>query len=208
MLSEAQIERYSRQILLPEVGARGQERLLAARVAVAGAGDAATAAATLLGRAGIGRLDVLDPALVPDDPAPECRVSPDARGGASAEVVVDLAGDRALTARLAAFRRPHVVGVRRGAGAVLLTLLGRPCGACVASEPAGGDAGPLASALGIVLGAAAAAEGLRLLLAERPRARRQVLDLGTGTFATAPVEFRATCRLCGEEEAWVPTRQS
>jgi len=43
MLTDAQIERYGRQIILPEVGGRGQERLLAARVAVAGAGPAATA---------------------------------------------------------------------------------------------------------------------------------------------------------------------
>ncbi len=36
VLSDAQIERYSRQIVLPQVGGRGQERLLAARVTIAG----------------------------------------------------------------------------------------------------------------------------------------------------------------------------
>ena len=36
VLSDAQIERYSRQIVLPQVGGRGQERLLAARLAIAG----------------------------------------------------------------------------------------------------------------------------------------------------------------------------
>ena len=57
MLTDAQVERYSRQIVLPEIGARGQERLLAARVALAG--DAATIALVrmLLERAGIGSLD-------------------------------------------------------------------------------------------------------------------------------------------------------
>ena len=43
-LTDAQIERYSRQILLPEIGGRGQARLLAAHVVLAGAGEAATAA--------------------------------------------------------------------------------------------------------------------------------------------------------------------
>jgi hypothetical protein len=57
MLSEAEIERYSRQIILPEVGGRGQVRWLAARATVGGAGDAARVAATLLERAGVGRVE-------------------------------------------------------------------------------------------------------------------------------------------------------
>ena len=36
MLSEAQIERYSRQIILPQLGGKGQETLLRARVLVSG----------------------------------------------------------------------------------------------------------------------------------------------------------------------------
>jgi hypothetical protein len=48
------IERYSRQILLPEVGGRGQERLLAARLVVTGNGPAAAYAAALLAAAGAG----------------------------------------------------------------------------------------------------------------------------------------------------------
>ena len=36
--SEEQIERYSRHIILPEVGGTGQRKLLAARVLIVGAG--------------------------------------------------------------------------------------------------------------------------------------------------------------------------
>jgi molybdopterin-synthase adenylyltransferase len=54
MLDDAAIERFSRQILLPEVGGRGQERLCATVVTVRGAGDAAAFAATLLQAAGVG----------------------------------------------------------------------------------------------------------------------------------------------------------
>jgi hypothetical protein len=54
MLSDEQVERYSRQILLAEVGGRGQERLLAARVVVHGDGPTAGFAASLLAAAGVG----------------------------------------------------------------------------------------------------------------------------------------------------------
>jgi hypothetical protein len=52
MLTDAAVERYSRQILLPEVGGRGQARLLEARVYVQG-DDAAAVAIDLLERAGV-----------------------------------------------------------------------------------------------------------------------------------------------------------
>jgi len=58
-LTDEQIERYSRQIVLPEVGGRGQQRLLAASVAVVGAGNMGRTAATYLTAAGIGRLAIV-----------------------------------------------------------------------------------------------------------------------------------------------------
>jgi hypothetical protein len=56
MLTDSQIERYSRQIVLPEVGGGGQERLLAARAAVAGRGEAVLFCAAYLAAAGVGGL--------------------------------------------------------------------------------------------------------------------------------------------------------
>ena len=38
MLADEQIERYSRQIILPQVGGKGQEKLLRARVLLNGTG--------------------------------------------------------------------------------------------------------------------------------------------------------------------------
>jgi hypothetical protein len=61
-LSDTQVRRYARHVLLPEVGGRGQERLLAASVRVLGDGRAAEEAALYLAAAGIGRLH-LDPTL-------------------------------------------------------------------------------------------------------------------------------------------------
>ena len=51
-LREEQVYRYSRQILLPEVGGAGQERLLAARFRLVGAGGAQEVAAAYLAAAG------------------------------------------------------------------------------------------------------------------------------------------------------------
>ncbi len=53
-------DRYSRQILFPGIGAEGQQRLGQAHVAIVGVGATGAAAASLLARAGIGRLTLID----------------------------------------------------------------------------------------------------------------------------------------------------
>src|SRR5262245_35264765 len=56
--TDAQIERYSRQIILPAIGARGQQRLLDTSVRVLGDGRLASTVALYLTTAGIGHLDL------------------------------------------------------------------------------------------------------------------------------------------------------
>lgn len=53
-------ERYSRQILFPGVGESGQQRLTAAHVAIVGCGATGAASASLLARAGVGTLTLID----------------------------------------------------------------------------------------------------------------------------------------------------
>lgn len=53
-------ERYSRQILFRGIGAEGQRRLAAGRVAIVGCGATGSALASLLGRAGVGTLRIVD----------------------------------------------------------------------------------------------------------------------------------------------------
>jgi len=56
LLDDLQIERYSRQIVLSEIGARGQRRLLDARVGVIGAGAGAERVLAYFAAAGVGHL--------------------------------------------------------------------------------------------------------------------------------------------------------
>ncbi|MGE0824148.1 MAG: ThiF family adenylyltransferase [Candidatus Binatia bacterium] len=58
MLSDSQIERYSRQIILPQVGGKGQEKLLHARVLICGTGGWQTQAMLYLAAAGVGTLGI------------------------------------------------------------------------------------------------------------------------------------------------------
>ena len=59
-LTDEQIERYSRHIILKEVGAKGQKKLLNAKVLIIGAGGLGAPAAMYLAAAGVGTIGIAD----------------------------------------------------------------------------------------------------------------------------------------------------
>lgn len=61
MLTDWNRERYVRQIVLPEIGEEGQQRLRNARVLIVGAGGLGSAVAPYLAAAGVGTLVITDP---------------------------------------------------------------------------------------------------------------------------------------------------
>jgi len=63
-LSEAQLDRYSRHIMLPEVGEKGQAKLLKSRVLLLGAGGLGAPSSLYLAAAGVGTLGLVDADVV------------------------------------------------------------------------------------------------------------------------------------------------
>ena len=62
--TEEQIQRYSRHILLQDVGVEGQEKIMNARVLVVGAGGLGAPVSLYLAAAGIGRIGIVDADVV------------------------------------------------------------------------------------------------------------------------------------------------
>jgi sulfur-carrier protein adenylyltransferase/sulfurtransferase len=63
-LDEEQRNRYSRHLLIPEVGERGQSRLLESSILLIGAGGLGSPAALYLAAAGVGRIGIVDDDVV------------------------------------------------------------------------------------------------------------------------------------------------
>lgn len=151
MLTDQQIARYSRQIILPQVGGRGQQKLLSTRVAVVGGGEMACAAGLYLAAAGIGELSMIgcEQSVCNDLEAlnPDCHVAfstvPTSGDEASKiarrhDIVVDAGGPSATTSFLNAacfaLHKPLVWGTVAGALGQAAVLAGYrvavPCYGC------------------------------------------------------------------------------
>ena len=59
-----QLERYSRHIILKEIGVKGQKKLLGGKVLIIGAGGLGAPAALYLAAAGIGTIGIVDADVV------------------------------------------------------------------------------------------------------------------------------------------------
>ena len=64
LLSDAQMRRYSRQMLIPEIGQEGQRRLLDSKVLLIGAGALGSGAALYLASSGVGTIGIVDDDVV------------------------------------------------------------------------------------------------------------------------------------------------
>jgi hypothetical protein len=185
MLTDAQIDRYSRQIILPELGGAGQERLLAAKLTVLAETEDLVPALNYLAGAGIGAISlcaIRDGHAAARIAAEMTELNPDVRIDATAD---ELCGEALLvlaaTSRVieiarrinqgAAYRR--AIFARIGEPCLLAVLTARPpCIACAHR----GLLGPIERdrPVSMPIAIAAAAEAIRMLAAVVPQPARLI----------------------------------
>lgn len=225
MLSDSQIERYSRQIILPQVGGKGQEKLLRARVLVNGDGPLQTAALLYLAAAGVGTIGVIThapspvlSAFAPDQRDttsaaltrlnPDCTVityketaAADSRQLVNAYDLV-LSPPDPLHEVCYALRRPFLCAQVSATGAWLFPCLGyEPDRACLQCLPPhffgeGGNAPALAA---LFLGTLQATEAIKLILGLAHSSLDKLLlcQFPALHFSGHIVQKDPQCKLCG-----------
>ena len=158
-LADETVERYSRHILVPEIGPDGQRRLLETRVVVAGTALAGWLAADLLERSGL--------AVVADV--------------ASADAGMVL-GESPTSA----WPRPTVIAWASGHRLDAAFLAGAPCTHCF--RPATAITEPRPDALAHALAALAVTTLIIGMLGPRGGSSLTTLDLDAGRFARTGVD--------------------
>lgn len=188
----AAVRRYSRQIALPEIGVDGQERILAAEVALVGRGMALETATRYLAGAGVGRFRMIEE--LPADGAGWVS----ALTGATLILRAGFDDDPMLRA---AVRLGIPVVVMRGGEAVDVVSFRHhgPCPHAALDVPvrAADDAGD-DGALAVLAGTLAATEALWRIVqpADGPRARHLKLRLDAEPVAQ-DIPWSPECFLCG-----------
>jgi molybdopterin-synthase adenylyltransferase len=152
------VQRYARQIALPEIGVDGQERLAAARVAVLGDDRAAQVAAQYLSAAGVGT-------ILPDLDGAELVV----RSGFDDDAVLGMT------------KRLGIPAVFVRSQPDMVDLISFPARApdpdAPLDLPATTATRPHDGAAAVVAGTLAASEAIQVLLGRGPRARARLLRL-------------------------------
>jgi len=210
LLTDEQIDRYSRQIILPEVGGRGQERLLAARMTLLAEVEDLAPALNYLAGAGIGtiRLDCAGCSGAIDRLAaqamelnPDVRVEVSHHEASDDETVMFLAGtERIIQAARRMnqnFAQRTVIFARLAEPYLVALLSGRQ--RCLVCAHRGllaplGKRGPFAAPLAMV----AAAETIKCLLAVAPQPSRLIEFSGYESRSQElTAARRAPCPVCG-----------
>jgi adenylyltransferase/sulfurtransferase len=215
-LSNEQIERYSRQIIVPGIGGRGQERLIGSRALIVGTDTVVRTAALYLAGAGVGRLDVggSTPALAEElfDLNPEVRI--DTVGidtdALAADYAVAVVAARPVESvcRIARGRVRHLVtaGTAQRCGWLTITAAGEgatPCPACVSlAYPSIATRSALQPPIASIIGSLAALEALKILLGLGAEAHGQWLhyDGEDSTLEERTAAASPQCPLCHDRE--------
>src|SRR5579859_3438303 len=119
-LSQSEIARYSRHLIMPEVGMEGQKKLKAARILLIGAGGLGSPLGLYLAAAGVGRIGLVDFDVVdfsnlqrqvlhgtPDVGRPKLHSARDRLHAINPEVKIDLYETRLTSANAISIIEPY-----------------------------------------------------------------------------------------------------
>ncbi|KAJ3413200.1 Molybdenum cofactor synthesis protein 3 [Chytridiales sp. JEL 0842] len=224
MLTKEEIERFSRQLLLTELGAKGQTALRNSSVLIVGAGGLGSPAALYLAAAGVGKIGIVDYDTVDNSNLQRQIIHDESRVGMlkaeSAKesirrynVVLD-ATDNVPTRYLlndacVILNKPLVSGsaLRLEGQLTVYNYRGGPCYRCLFPTPPPpetvtncSEGGVLGVVTGII-GSLQALETIKLLTGLKPAYSQALLlvDCFSGTFRTVKLRGkRAGCPACGE----------
>lgn len=208
-LTPERIERYSRQIVVPEVGGHGQERILASRLAIAGEfSDVEPALAYMVG-AGVGTIFIHAPdraradRVVADMAAlnPDAKVIPaeDLSDGTDATLILVGSGSALGTARkFSRTPRPSALILARLSEPAMIAVMPKspPCPAC--ADP--GLLAPFterAETAGFIT-MIATVEAFKILAGHAPGAPAIIQFDGYESRAVAAVSCAARCPCAGD----------
>ena len=210
-LTDAQIRRYARQLVMKEFTGAGQERLLGSRVLAYGAGTSLELCVLYLAAAGVGGVHVSAQERPADELFrraaalnPDCTVSHGAHG-VRPDAVADFLQDAgpAATRQIAGALRagiPYVKAMRAGGAAVVKRwVAGDPCPGCLLNSLGRRQVDLIGAPDHAVAGPAAAAMIITGLLGIDAGAHRAVLmDAPAGDYRELEARPFGECVLCGE----------
>ena len=226
MLADDKIERYSRQIILPEIGGKGQERILDSRVLIALDGSVRDSAVLYLAAAGVGRIGLvgaqadsvvscfagnIDPDGQFSRLNPDCRVEVYASvSGKQSGRLVDqhdfiIGSNETLHDACYAKKKPFFWVVASGQRGEIFFSCGDqpdwPCLRCVMREQKEyrcGLGGPSSPFTGLFLGTQAATEVVKVILGINTTRQPKLLqcDFAALNITEQKVKKNTSCPVC------------
>src|SRR3989339_659741 len=208
--SDEQIERYSRHIILGEVGGKGQEKIMQGKVLIIGVGGLGAPAALYLAAAGVGKIGLVDGDVVDRSNLQRQVIPYIADIIRDYDFIIDgtdnfpakfLVNDACVLSRKAYSHG----GILRFDGQTMTYVPGSTCYRCIFSDPPPKNLVPTCSQAGVlgsvagILGTMQAAETLKFLIGKGDLLTDKMLIFNALRMDFRRIGFKRNldCKICG-----------